>query len=260
MKIAGVYMIQSISKPERIYVGSSMGVIGRKWQHFDDLKKNRHHSLQLQNHYNKYGKDDLEFSMLESGEYFNNTHLLAREQGWFMPYSFNGAEKPYFNIVPVAGSCLGVEKSEETRRKLKENSGRRGKPAWNSGRVGVYSEETLNSMREAAKDRTFSDITRQRISDSHINVSLSEDHVKQIVLGLTGKPKSVEHVKNNVEAHKKPILQYDLNMNFIKEWDFTSTASRELCINFSAISKCLTGVSNSSGGFIWKYKFNKKIA
>ena len=54
--------------------------------------------------------------------------------------------------------------------------------------------------------------------------------------------------------NKRFVLQYDLNDNFIKEWDSIASASKELNIRSNNIVTCCSGKSKSSGGFIWKYK------
>ena len=114
-KIAGVYMIQSISHPERQYVGSAVDIDDRQSHHFSLLRKNKHHSPILQNHYNKYGKEDLAFDIIESGEYLDDNHLRAREQMWIGRQQYKDTEKPYFNICPIAGSNLGTKWSEESK-------------------------------------------------------------------------------------------------------------------------------------------------
>ena len=64
MKISGIYKIQSLIKPERIYIGSGCDLKRRRNYHWNDLRKNKHHSILLQRHYNKYGESDLSFSVL----------------------------------------------------------------------------------------------------------------------------------------------------------------------------------------------------
>lgn len=54
--------------------------------------------------------------------------------------------------------------------------------------------------------------------------------------------------------HSKPVLQYDLNMNFIRAWESTRDVERELGIDNSHISRCCRGKLNQTGGFIWRYK------
>jgi hypothetical protein len=67
---------------------------------------------------------------------------------------------------------------------------------------------------------------------------------------------TIQRMKN-ANPHKKAIIQYDLEDNFIKEWDSINEARD--CLNYKSemgiISNC-KGRQKSSGGFIWKYKEN----
>ena len=53
---------------------------------------------------------------------------------------------------------------------------------------------------------------------------------------------------------KKAIFQYDLDGNFIAEYESINEAARQLGIRNDGISACLRKKQNSSGGYIWKYK------
>lgn len=61
-------------------------------------------------------------------------------------------------------------------------------------------------------------------------------------------------IKNNITnmLHTRNIIQYDLNMNKIKEWDSITNASKTLGI--TTIDKCLNFKRKTAGGFIWRYK------
>ena len=56
------------------------------------------------------------------------------------------------------------------------------------------------------------------------------------------------------ENNKKPILQFDKNGNFIREYKSAIDASKELNINVSGIRHCLTKRNKTAFGYIWKYK------
>lgn len=56
---------------------------------------------------------------------------------------------------------------------------------------------------------------------------------------------------NNRKSKNKPILQYDLDGNFIREWECTSDVGNEVQSN---IRHCLKGRTNSAYGFKWVYK------
>lgn len=52
----------------------------------------------------------------------------------------------------------------------------------------------------------------------------------------------------------KIILQYDLEMNFIKEWPSLGEIQRTFGFTTSNISKCCRGKSKLAYGYIWKFK------
>lgn len=65
---------------------------------------------------------------------------------------------------------------------------------------------------------------------------------------------SSEDYKNMMRNNKlcKPVLQYDLSGNFIKEYFSASEAQRLTKIN--KITACCRGERNKAGGYIWRYK------
>jgi predicted GIY-YIG superfamily endonuclease len=71
----GIYQIQSITKPERIYVGSSVNLIERFKEHKRTLRGEYHDNIRLQNHSNKYGIDDLVISPIEEFDFISKEHL-----------------------------------------------------------------------------------------------------------------------------------------------------------------------------------------
>ena len=55
----------------------------------------------------------------------------------------------------------------------------------------------------------------------------------------------------------KNIHQYNKQGIFIKEWNGTKEPSQKLGINRGSIRNCLSGISKTAGGYIWKYKNEK---
>lgn len=105
---SGIYKITSKSNPSKTYIGSSTNVKRRKLEHIKRLKRNEHHSIILQRHVDKYGIDDLEFSIIEFCEI---DQLLIREQHYI------DIINPYFNVCKIAGRTLGVKQSSHTKEK-----------------------------------------------------------------------------------------------------------------------------------------------
>ena len=60
-------------------------------------------------------------------------------------------------------------------------------------------------------------------------------------------------VSNFKKALSKPILQFDLEGNFINDWPSMMEAYRETKIPQTSISSCCRGLLKHAGGFIWRY-------
>lgn len=167
--MTGIYQIQSIRKPERIYIGSSLHILKRKAEHFRKLRNNQHHSNKLQRHYKKYGKSDLKFSILLC---CNKEDLIKTEQYFMDCY------KPYFNNWIIADRPIGHKWTKE--QKLKISAQRKGRP-------GVsHSEESKNKMSLArignknCVGRILSEETKMKIRKSLIGRKLSEERIQKI--------------------------------------------------------------------------------
>lgn len=52
----------------------------------------------------------------------------------------------------------------------------------------------------------------------------------------------------------KKVLQYDKNMNLIKIWNSSKEASEKTGYNAPSLRACLSGRTQTSKGYIWKYK------
>lgn len=61
-------------------------------------------------------------------------------------------------------------------------------------------------------------------------------------------------LKSKQSPRSRQVLQYDLQGNFIKEWDCITDCERELKINHSHISGCCRGRYKTAHGYKWKYK------
>lgn len=90
--------------------------------------------------------------------------------------------------------------------------------------------------------------TRERnikVSNSLKGRSLSPSHKTNIGISLKG---------GTLPSLRKPIEQYTIQGQFIKEWEAGKIAALKLKLNYQGINNCVLGKSKSSGGFIWKYK------
>lgn len=99
---------------------------------------------------------------------------------------------------------------------------------------------------------------------------MSEEHKEKLRKLFTGVPKSEEHKEKLRNAslgqkhpeRRKPVLQYDKNGNFIKEWDCAFDA--EKIYNDRHINDCCRGTRRIASNYQWRFKedenFPRKIA
>lgn len=106
MKIKAIYKIKNLKTGE-FYIGSTVDFNYRIYCHLRDLRNNSHHSIILQNSWNKNKEESFIFGIIE--EISDHKELLIKEQ--FYINSLN----PKYNICKIAGSPLGVKHTIEAR-------------------------------------------------------------------------------------------------------------------------------------------------
>lgn len=72
--------------------------------------------------------------------------------------------------------------------------------------------------------------------------------------GMLGYNRPLSATKAQVKYVKRPVLQYDLLGNYIKEWDSRVVAASSLNMSPESISAASTGRTNSAGGYLWRDK------
>lgn len=118
------------------------------------------------------------------------------------------------------------------------------------------SNEAKNKKSKAMMGKTHSKETCLKMSLSKKGKPLNHGDI----LSQSKKGKSINLIltfqhKNKLKEIKSiPIIQYDLNGNFIKEWSSTQEAAIFYNIQKGHICNALNGRSKSSNNFVWKYK------
>lgn len=206
----------------KVYIGSTIDFYRRKHEHFWELMNKSHHSIKLQSDYDKYGEENFSMSIIEECE---NDIRFDREQYYIDLYDaankgYNTSDSAYFS---KAGFC--------TMDKNGENNPFYGKH---------HSEETRRKLRE-----TWERTRKERSGFTHSEET--KDKIRQTKIGK----------KNPNATH---ILQYDLDGNFLKEWDCIADAAEFYGMKSpTSISNCChknvgkTEKYNIAKGFIWRY-------
>lgn len=84
--MAAIYKITCVVTDD-FYIGSAVKPKRRRWEHWDALKKNRHHCVALQGAWNEYGEDAFEFEIVE--EVADESKLLGVEDTYLARYAGN---------------------------------------------------------------------------------------------------------------------------------------------------------------------------
>lgn len=158
--------------------------------------------------------------------------------------------------------------------------------------LGLYQVSNFGNIRSLKRNNTNGKILKQvKDKDGYVRVTLSKNNLRKnyfvhrlVAQTFIPNPqnlpqvnhKDVNPLNNNVDnlewcnskynnnygnrvyrlskTLSKPILQYNLNFDFIKEWESAKEASKHLNIRRENIVSCLKGRRNYAGKYIWKYK------
>jgi hypothetical protein len=107
------------------------------------------------------------------------------------------------------------------------------------------SQEEKQKRNESRKGYLHSEETKLKISNSHKGKKTSKEHLEKLY-------------KGHILANSKPINQYDLEGNFIKEWQSATIAAKEINLHPTSIRHCVQGKTKTSGGYIWKAQISYK--
>lgn len=114
----------------------------------------------------------------------------------------------------------------------------------------------MHQQHQIKKDTDFSNLIQLANESSTITelsekLQVSRSIARKMLMDAGLYQKFKEENKYSI-LHTKPILQYDKNGNFIREWASTAEMTKELGIK--EIYYVLKGERKTAGGFIWKYK------
>lgn len=158
MAFIGIYKIQSKKKSKKIYIGSSVDIYTRWRKHLDFLSQNKHHNQKLQNHFNKYGKSDLVFSIIICCD---KDLLVSMEQ--FFIDSYN----PWFNIMKKASNTHYTKKTQVPWNKGMKNQYKVLIPCSDERKEKIRLANLKNGNKPPSqKDKTRSLETRKKMSNS----------------------------------------------------------------------------------------------
>jgi group I intron endonuclease len=212
--------IYKITNPNgRIYIGQSTNIEAR-WDVYHRLKCKDQPSLY--NSLQKYGPENHKYEVIEE---CIAEDLDKKEIFWGQHYDVLSNK----HLNNRLGRGFGSFDSEETRQKKSE---------CHKGRSNYW-----------LKGKTLSEEQKEKISKAKKGISNT--------VTKTRKDKGISktyHVEAIIKAKSIPLMQYDLDKNFIKEWPSGAVAAKYLGLAQSNIHNASIDKTKSCGGFIWVKK------
>lgn len=181
----GIYQIKNLVNG-KVYVGSAKSFTNRFIAHKKLLKRGKHHSIKLQNAWEKYGADNFLFQKLIICEFKD---LIMYEQR-----AIDGlnAVKNGYNVNPTAGSSAGRPTSDATRAKMSASfKGRKRDPEAVAKTAAAHtgmkrSDESREKMSLSQKQRWDNatpeelEEMRAQVSAVHKGKKLTPEHIEKV--------------------------------------------------------------------------------
>lgn len=229
----GIYKITNLVNG-KVYIGQSVKIERRLGEHKNLLSNNRHYNYHLQQAWNKYGKENFAFEIIEK---CLKEKLNEKETYWCDYY------KP--NVYNIGGTKSLGSMSEEMKLKLS---------ALNKGEKNHFygkhhTEETKELLKCIKTGTKMSAETRKKMSQSKIG------HYGW----NKGNKRPKELVETIAKMQYKPVNQYALNGEYISSYKSIQQASQELHINATSISLVCKKKRHKAGGFYWEYVSRERI-
>lgn len=222
------FHIYKITSPTgKIYIGKTTNINERiKFYKYSKCEKQPLICKSLK----KYGFKNHNFEIIHEGSNTLEEINKLEIHYIFINESFNGNNKNGLNLTLGGDGGLGKKISEEHKKKIIE---------FNKNRVyKKHTEETKKLISENRK-KTGSTIAHKEAMKKLIGRKIN---------------KSEDWIKNNSESIKKPIIQFDMNNNFIKEWKSAKDVELELGFCRKNISANLRNKSKHAYQYVWKFK------
>ena len=147
--LSGIYKITN-KVNGKFYIGSSCNLQKREWQHFNQLKRNKHSSNKLQNSYNKYGKNNFKFEIIAICP---DIYLVKLEQ-WFLDNL-----KPQYNICKKAGKYIKTEGFENLSKSISKKHKEDKENRISNGRYKLNKDQVIEIKKLIAYNKTSLEIS-----------------------------------------------------------------------------------------------------
>lgn len=256
----GIYKITNL-KNQKFYIGQSKNLNNREHSHFYKLEKNDHHNEILQKSFNKYGRENFIFEVLEKIDF--DDFLNEREKYWIDFYGGLNNKKIYNMKDPLTNEYSDYTKIKVSKTMLGENNPNFGNK-WTDEQKENLSKQRKGKKLEERIGIEKAVLSKEKMSKSQKGRKHPEEvkeKIRQANIGIKnpayGKGERQKGDKNpmwgKTQKNRRPIQQLTKEGILVKEYDFISDVINYGFFVGNVWSVC-NGKSKTYRGFIWKYK------
>jgi len=234
---SGVYTITCLIN-KKMYVGKTKQLKIRKHCHFSELKHNKHKIKDLQDDYNRYGKENFVFEVLIKCK---KRFLYSEEHYWCNLLNVHNPEFGY-NIQPTNPYGVGKAlKSSIQKRVIKQVV-----PVIMLTTDGQFIKR-FNSCKEAGTETKMPPESVSQVARGE------RSHSKGYVFVYEKDYNPSKYYSIKVLRHKRNVLMLDKNDNILGDFKSTQDAANEMGISQVSIWRALNGTRNTYKGYKWVY-------
>jgi group I intron endonuclease len=240
-KICGIYTITNLVDG-KIYVGRSSNIKQRFYKHKRYARDNNHINLHLKNAFNKYGIDSFKFEVLEECDLALTPSLemywMNLLQSFDRKFGYNKASgNPNGSIKHSLETIIyfkNLKRSDKELNRLK---------TMNIGRK--HTEEHKQNLSKLFKNRILTEEWKIKIGEANKNKKRNKECVEKMKL--------FRHSQKTKDLLSKKCRMFDLNMNFIRDFNSIKEASEFLNCSKSTVVLNLKLKTKTCKGYIFKY-------
>lgn len=246
---SGIYKITNKTNG-MFYIGSTKNFRKRYREHNSQLLKGSHINNYLQHSYNKYGKENFYFEVIEV---VNDTENLIIVEQRYLDNLNAYDNKIGYNVSKQARSYVvsgeehhhfGVPKTSEQKRKTSDSL------------MGhVQSKETKNRISKAVKGKNTGkdhwSYGKERSKQHRERLSAS---MKGKFLGEKNPFYGKAHSKETKIKMGIPVVQLTLKNEYVNTFDSAKQAAKENNMSQNHIGCVCKNKRKTSGGYKWMYK------
>ena len=261
-KNSGIYCIKNTIN-NKMYIGITNDKLFKRISRHDvNLRNNKHVNEKLQNAYNKYGAENFVFEIVELIPKDNIELLKDREIYYIKKFDtfhngYNMTEGGDYNNQFRLIFCYRIINTNETILFELYNIYKGGREAardLNYSESNIY--KCIDGKYRSSKLKNFIFVYENETSNI-TNTYLLEKYNK--INSLPKKGDSLrkhvlteEEKRRGILKRQKKVGMYDLNNNFVKEFDSINLCAKFLNIHAANITKVVNGKQKSAKGYTFK--------